>query len=237
MKRAVKVSLIIVGSIFGAAAVAFAGLFYYCTMNSCHQKGVANDDEDTICSCPPVQPDYFIIIQPYNDFSRKKAQRLKMELKKELKRYLSVTIDVADENLQLPQSLKYKPRNRYWATKIMDYNKYNPTTESKNDPVTIGILDEDISTSIHGRLNYGIMGLSYRPGLFAVISTYRLKNIRDLWKLAAHEYFHSLGLSHCVEDNPKCIMRDARGGYPFRNETGLCKGCQRRLHKIIYGKS
>ena len=54
---------------------------------------------------------------------------------------------------------------------------------SKPGTVTIGLTHRDISTSIHGQYNYGIMGLSFRPGDACVVSTFRLKRKDDLWKV------------------------------------------------------
>ena len=63
--------------------------------------------------------------------------------------------------------------------------------------VTIGLMHRDISTSIHGQYNYGIMGLSFRSGDACVVSTFRLKRKDDLWKVTIHEFLHSRGLPHC----------------------------------------
>lgn len=92
----------------------------------------------------------------------------------------------------------------------------------------IGVTDKDISTSVHGSDDYGILGLSYLGrGNTSVISTYRLRRKKDLWKLAAHEFCHGFyGCPHCKNDNPYCIMADAKGGNPqFEIKDSLCVEC------------
>lgn len=92
----------------------------------------------------------------------------------------------------------------------------------------IGVTDKDISTSIHGRDDYGILGLSFLgKGKACVISTYRLKRRKDLWKLAVHEFCHGFyGCPHCPNDDPHCIMADAKGGNPhFEIKDSLCLHC------------
>ena len=60
-----------------------------------------------------------------------------------------------------------------------------------------------------------------------MISTYRMKKKKDLWKLAMHEFGHGyFGLSHCPNDDASCIMADAKGGNPhFELKDTLCSVC------------
>ena len=99
--------------------------------------------------------------------------------------------------------------------------------------VTIGLTHQDISTSIHGQCNYGIMGLSFRPGDACVVSTFRLKRKDDLWKVTIHEFLHSRGLPHCKKNAPKCLMQDAHSKNTFYMKNGLCQDCQNSLKSII----
>lgn len=87
---------------------------------------------------------------------------------------------------------------------------------------------------IHGHYNYGIMGLSYRPGDACVVSMYRLKRKDDLWKVTMHEFLHSRGLPHCKKDNPKCLMQDAHGKNTFNMKHGLCEGCNKALRRMPF---
>ena len=99
--------------------------------------------------------------------------------------------------------------------------------------VTIGLMHRDISTSIHGQYNYGIMGLSFRPGDACVVSTFRLKRKDDLWKVTIHEFLHSRGLPHCKKNAPKCLMQDAHGKNTFYMKHGLCEDCKNSLGMIM----
>lgn len=99
--------------------------------------------------------------------------------------------------------------------------------------VTIGLTHRDISTSIHGQYNYGIMGLSFRPGDACVVSTFRLKRKDDLWKVTIHKFLHSRGLPHCKKNDPKCLMQDAHGKNTFYMKHGLCEDCKNSLRMIM----
>ena len=191
--------------------------------------------EDSLPADPPLG--YVIELQPLGDFSHQKAELLREELIKQLasifrtktKAELEASVSVA-ENKQLPASCLYKPRNRYWAGKIL--GMLHAEHGGNDEIVTIGLTNRDISTSIHGQYNYGIMGLSLRPGDACVVSTYRLKRKDDLWKVAMHEFLHSRGLPHCKKDNPTCLMQDAHGKNTFYMKHGLCEDCKKRLENV-----
>ena len=191
--------------------------------------------EDSTPCCPPLG--YVIELQPLGDFSHQKAELLREELVKQLatifrtntKAELEASISVA-ESKPIPTSCLYKPRNRYWAGKILEI--LHAEHGGNDEIVTIGLTNRDISTSIHGQYNYGIMGLSFRPGDACVVSTYRLKRKDDLWKMTMHEFLHSRGLPHCRKDDVKCLMQDAHGKNTFYMKHGLCEDCRKRLETI-----
>lgn len=198
-------------------------------MSSCGKKtSSTEDDSDTLCTCPP-ESYVHIDLQPFGDFTQKEANQLKEELEKHLVPIYLSEIEVLPQK-DIPASCLYKPRNRYWAGKILGFLKQQ---NQGSDFVTIGLTHRDISTSIHGQYNYGIMGLSFRPGNACVISTFRLKRKDDLWKVTTHEFLHSRGLPHCKKDNPKCLMQDAHGKNTFYMKNGLCQDCQKSLKNII----
>ena len=91
----------------------------------------------------------------------------------------------------------------------------------------IGVTNKDIAIPLHDKPNYGILGLSRLGGDVSVISTYRLKNKKELWKLAMHEFGHGyFSLNHCKNDDPSCIMANAKGGNPhFELKDTLCSSC------------
>lgn len=200
-------------------------------MSSCSswkKTSSTEDDSDTLCTCPP-ESYVHIDLQPFGDFTQKEANQLKEELEKHLVPIYLSEIEVLPKK-DIPASCLYKPRNRYWAGNILGFLKQQ---NQGSDFVTIGLTHRDISTSIHGNYNYGIMGLSFRPGNACVVSTFRLKRKDDLWKVTTHEFLHSRGLPHCKKDNPKCLMQDAHGKNTFYMKNGLCQDCQKSLKNII----
>ena len=200
-------------------------------MSSCSSGKKTNsteDDSDTLCTCPP-ESFVHIDLQPLGDFTQKEANQLKKELEKHLVPIYLSEIEVLPKK-DIPASCLYKPRNRYWAGKILVFLKQQ---NQGSDFVTIGLTHRDISTSIHGNYNYGIMGLSFRPGDACVVSTFRLKRKDDLWKVTIHEFLHSRGLPHCKKDDLKCLLQDAHGKNTFYMKNGLCQDCQNSLKNII----
>lgn len=114
---------------------------------------------------------------------------------------------------------------RYRAIKLMNFLH----SDTKENEFTIGITNKDISTSIHGSDDYGILGISqlgYKKRA-CITSTYRLKYKKDLWKLVAHEFTHGyFSQRHCKADDNACIMQDAKGKSPkFENKSYLCSQC------------
>lgn len=140
-------------------------------MSSCGKKtSSTEDDSDTLCTCPP-ESFVHIDLQPLGDFTQKEANQLKEELEKHLVPIYLSEIEVLPQK-DIPASCLYKPRNRYWAGKILGYLKQQ---NQESDFVTIGLTHRDISTSIHGNDNYGIVGLCFHPGNACGVSTFRLK--------------------------------------------------------------
>ena len=200
-------------------------------MSSCSSGKKTNsteDDSDTLCTCPP-ESFVHIDLQPLGNFTQKEANLLKEELEKHLVPIYLSEIELLPKK-DIPASCLYKPRNRYWAGNILGFLKQQ---NQGSDFVTIGLTHRDISTSIHGNYNYGIMGLSFRPGNACVVSTFRLKRKDDLWKVTTHEFLHSRGLPHCKKDDLKCLMQDAHGKNTFYMKNGLCQDCQNSLKSII----
>lgn len=198
----------------------------------CSKGNRTNNEEvvvgDSMCADPPLG--YVFELQPLGDFSHQEAEQLKEELIKQLvaifgisKKELDGSVYIAEKK-EIPASCLYKPRNRYWAGKIL--GMLHAGHGGNDEIVSIGLTHRDISTSIHGHYNYGIMGLSFRPGDACVVSTYRLKRKDDLWKVTLHEFLHSRGLPHCKKDNPTCLMQDAHGKNTFYMKHGLCEDCK-----------
>lgn len=152
-------------------------------------------------------------------------------LKDSIEKFYPVTIVIAKPK-QFPVHTYYKPRNRYRADSTIKWLK-----EIKPDSVrTIaGITDEDVSTTKIGHVDFGVMGLGYKPGEACVISTYRLKrtaknaqHLRErLFKVVVHEMGHNFSLDHCADQ--QCIMVDAEAKMKLDDVKGLCSKCKKRM--------
>jgi archaemetzincin len=125
----------------------------------------------------------------------------------------------------MPASTYYEPRNRNRADSLI---RWMSSMAGRNE-IYVGITMQDISTSKGEFADYGVMGLGYCPGKACVISSYRLKNKQNFFKLVIHELGHNMGLAHCPV--PSCYMRDAKGGDPTDEEKGFCKKCSAFLNK------
>lgn len=169
-----------------------------------------------------TRPHATVILVPYDDFTAEEARGLKAELKPRLdeKVHGAWNIEVC-KACQLEKKWYYAPRSRYRADRII----HDLNGEAGGDTVYIALTHKDVSTSLHGQKDFGIMGLSYRPCGAAVVSTFRLKRHSDLWKVTMHEFLHSQGWPHCPNDDPHCIMQDAHGRNTFYRKNGLCKDC------------
>ena len=100
---------------------------------------------------------------------------MKEELEKHLLTIYLTEIEMLPKK-DIPAFCLYKPSNRYWTGKILVILKQQ---NQESDFVTIELTHRDISTSIHGNDNYGIVGLLFHPGNACVVSTFRLKR-RDV---------------------------------------------------------
>ena len=205
-----------------------------------NRNGSRNKMEEAMGDSLPADPPlgYVINLQPLGDFSHQEVEQVREEFVNHLseifpsqpKDYLDVSVSIG-EPMKIPNSCLYKPRNRYWAGKILEM--LHAEHGGNDEIVSIGLTHRDISTTIHGHYNYGIMGFSLRPGDACVVSTYRLKRKDDLWKVMMHEFLHSRGLPHCKKDNPKCLMQDAHGKNTFYMKHGLCEDCKKTLKSLL----
>lgn len=94
-------------------------------------------------------------------------------------------------------------------------------------PLTIVFLNEDIEQN-----GKGVLGFSLHPGNTCVVSSYRLKNKSDIWKLVAREFIHTyFNYPHCPNDNTNCIMKDAKEKVNFDNIESLCSTCKHEILK------
>lgn len=206
-------------------------------LSSCIKGSKTEGDEDFPYHGFPVITVFFV---PLDGVSKADVEKLKDDFyekfaEKQWEPYIVETL----EHMSTPDSCYNDTHTRFRANKIIKtlsktYSKNCKKKVQEKYPKNwayyiIGVTDRDISTNVHGKSDYGILGLSYLGKEDAsIISTYRLKRKKDLWKLATHEFCHGFyGCPHCKNDNPHCLMADAKGGNPhFEIKDSLCIDCK-----------
>lgn len=181
-----------------------------------------NKQEEHHCAEPITS----ITIQPYGDISRNETLSMAKKLKQEIETQTEVIIEGMEilPNKELPKRLLNKTKTRYRAERILDGQLSQLKHGCEN--VIIGVTNQDISTTLRGKEDWGVQGLAYMGRDVCVVSTYRLKNKKDLWKVAFHELFHAaFNYPHCPFDNPTCIMQDCHGVGNWKNKNSVCKQC------------
>lgn len=189
--------------------------------NRDHEKRDSlNNNEYTTCSCPHT----VICLQPFDDFTQAEARRLKADLEKHFDEQVGWGYEIKIlPNKNLTPDLLNDSKTRYRATKIIR----SLMKDAESGTTIIGLTHKDISTTIHGVNDYGIMGLAFRPGMACIVSTYRVRPRNMLWKVAMHEFYHAFcGIPHCTSGDEHCIMQDAKGKNPLRRETRFCEKCK-----------
>lgn len=200
---------------------------------------MGNNVEDYLHPEPPIINVYFV---PLDGVSSRDIKKLSEDFTKHFAdgQWEPYTVTSLSHNAS-PVSCLNDPKTRLRANSLLRwlFEAYKDSVLTNIDKVNIkdyeyyiiGVTDKDISTSIHGSDDYGILGLSYLgKGNTSVISTHRLSRKKDLWKLAVHEFCHGFyGCPHCENDDPHCIMADAKGGNPkFEIKDSLCLDCAAR---------
>lgn len=131
--------------------------------------------------------------------------------------------------IKLSKDLLSKSQKRYDGTKIL---KKFQTQEN-----ILVVTEKDITTKKNNILEWGVLGLGYRPGTVCVISTFRMKKnvshgkfIDRLKKVSIHEVGHNLGLDHCTNDKT-CIMNDAKGKVSIIDKEKIifCEKCKKQI--------
>ena len=122
-------------------------------------------------------------------------------------------------NRPLPRETYYPPRQRYRAEHLVAWLAKGATTDK-----VLGVTSRDISTTAHGRKDWGIAGLATLGGRSAIVSSFRSKGM--LGEVAIHEVGHTLGLPHCP--NAGCTMQDANGRIK-RIGRRFCEACRRKI--------
>lgn len=124
----------------------------------------------------------------------------------------------------LPRETYYPPRNRYRAEHLIAWLAKVDLPAFK----VLGVTDRDISTTAHGRKDWGIAGQAQLSGRGAVVSSFRAKG--QLGEVAVHEIGHTLGLPHCPHSG--CVMQDARGKISHIG-THFCPECAAKIARWL----
>lgn len=218
--------------IISISAVMLTGMTFVLGLTAC--KSSTSDGNyviehvDTLCCCPHK----FVYIQPYGDESY--FNGLDSELQEDIYALMpeaGYAVEILPAK-PIPPSAYYAPKKRYRADKIIALQEAE--YKDDHDVTVIGVTCRDISTTIHGQKDYGIMGLSYSPGNSCVVSSYRVRDRKNLHKVVLHEFLHSRGLPHCPKDDPQCYMKDAKGKGNIVKQKYLCKSCQGNLQRLDY---
>jgi len=132
---------------------------------------------------------------------------------------------------------------RFQAPKVLSLQRQHlPDTFN----YVMGFTTQDICITKrdeHGKIiqpewkytDFGIMGLAYRPGNSAIVSTFRLKHtqpkieLERAKKVTIHEFGHNLGLPHCP--NPHCVMTAANEKISTIDQESLflCGECKKQI--------
>lgn len=158
--------------------------------NSKNESSIAQNEAgvdepiDTICSCPRC----VIKLLPYNDFTKQEAKSLLPKLQKAFDKWLygSWKFEIM-EPANLPQNSFVKERSRYRVTPVLNYQ----SKQIKGNEVIIGLTHKDICTNIHGKKDYGIVGISRLKKQVCLVSDKRLKDKSLYWKPILHEFMHT----------------------------------------------
>ncbi len=174
-----------------------------------------------------------VALQPYERFPQHLTDTIESTIKKVYGFHVVV----------LPP--KPLPKNAFISVKSPRYRAdtlIRILRREKPDSVdyVLGLTLKDISTTkrnkgeikepIYKYIDWGIMGLGFRPGVSCVLSTFRIKDkntIERLTKITMHELGHNLGLKHCTFSN-RCVMRDAAETVKTLEKVDLklCSNCR-----------
>ena len=186
--------------------------------------GGCKKTENANCTCPPT-----IFLQPYDNYTQNEATQLSKVLEKKFLELYGVEFEFEVlPNKKLSADLLNDAKTRYRADKIINSLK----KDAGDHRIMIGLTHKDVSYPYKGKPDWGVLGLSIHGTYACVVSDYRLKNKkRDYWKVVTHEFTHTAcNYSHCPNDDPTCIMKDAKGKADFSNKVGFCKTCRENIN-------
>lgn len=182
-----------------------------------------------------------INIQPLDNFNSSES------VIKGLKSYLAdlgilnVEINVLPKK-KSPSSAEIERYNPQVSDKGYRYTRLRADSlikwlhNGKKDVYNIGITNRDVSCTVHGVNDFGVLGLSFLNHKYngVAVSTFRLRNKDEIWKVAAHEFSHCFfSMGHCKSNDPHCIMQDANKHPSFSIKEKLCDKCKTQVKPIL----
>ena len=170
-----------------------------------------------------------IFLQPLDNFTLQEAMQLQEVLEQRFRKIFNEGFEFEIlPNKKLSVDLMNDSKSRYRADKIINSLK----KEASNHRIIIGLTHKDVSVPYKGKPDWGVLGLSIHGTYACVVSDFRLKNKkRDYWKVVTHEFTHTAcNYSHCPNDDPTCIMKDAKGKADFSNKVDFCKTCREKIN-------
>ena len=180
--------------------------------------------EHANCTCPPT-----IFLQPYDNYTQKEAMQLSKVLEKKFLELYGVEFEFEVlPNKKLSADLMNDNKTRYRADKIIN----SLMVGAGDHKIIIALTHKDVSVPYKGKADWGVLGLSIHGTYTCVVSDYRLKHKkRDYWKVVTHEFTHTAcRYSQCPDDNPLCIMKDAKCKADFSNKVEFCKTCKEKIN-------
>ena len=170
-----------------------------------------------------------IFLQPLDNFTQQEAMQLQEVLEQRFRKIFNEGFEFEIlPNKKLSVDLMNDSKSRYRADKIINSLK----KEASNHRIIIGLTHKDVSVPYKGKPDWGVLGLSIHGTYACVVSDFRLKNKkRDYWKVVTHEFTHTAcNYGHCPNDDPTCIMKDAKGKADFSNKVGFCRTCREKIN-------
>ena len=186
--------------------------------------GCREKTEQANNTCPPT-----IFLQPLDNFTQQEAMQLQEVLEQRFRKIFNEGFEFEIlPNKKLSVDLMNDSKSRYRADKINSSLK----KEASDHRIMIGLTHKDVSVPYKGKPDWGVLGLSIHGTYACVASDFRLKNKkRDYWKVVTHEFTHTAcNYSHCPNDDPTCIMKDAKGKADFSNKVDFCKTCREKIN-------